>query len=136
MKLYFHFRHSKPSKRVQQYLLERVEKLQRFEMKPVTCDVTLKVERGVHKVEFHARGSKKVMRAHAQGDDFIEAADIALTKLVRQMEKNKAKTKNHKCYERSHMGKLDQLAETMSPIEAETAHQHEYDHEEMAEDAA
>ena len=130
MKLYFHFRHTKSSKRVKAFLEERVEKLQKFELKPTTCDVTLKVEGGVHKVELHASGNKTVMRSHGEGGDFTEAADVALGKLVRQMEKKKAKVKNHKCYERTHMGKLDQLADTMSPLEAELAHP---DH---AEDAA
>ncbi|MEO0336802.1 MAG: ribosome-associated translation inhibitor RaiA [Pseudomonadota bacterium] len=114
MRLYFHFRHTKPSKRIQNHLEERVEKLKKFELKPVSCDVTLKLEGGVHWVEMHTSGNGPVMRAHGKGHDFFEAVEVAMGKLERQMEKKKAKVKNHKCYERSHHGKLDQLDESLS----------------------
>ena len=114
MRLYFHFRHTKPSKKIQAYLEERVDRLRRFELKPVSCDVTLKIEGGVQMVEMHTSGNGPVIRAHGEGTDFFEAIDVAMRKLERQMERKKAKVKNHKCYERTHQGKLDQLDESLS----------------------
>ena len=109
MRLFFHFRHTKPSEKIQQHLEARVEKLKKFELKPVSFDVTLKLEGGVHTVEMHTSGNGPVLRSHGEGSDFFEAVDVAMSKLERQMQKKKAKTKNHKCYERTHQAKLDQL---------------------------
>ena len=96
MRIDFKFRHSPPSDELTSYVSERIDKLQKFEMKPVRVDFTFTAEKAVKRVDIHVRGQDIEMHAHCEADDYFTAVDIALEKIARQLSRKKAKVQAHK----------------------------------------
>lgn len=113
MHLKLNFKNMKNSTELTDYIEHRFAKLQKYEMKPVKCSVALRVEGDSKVVDIHAVGEQKTFHAQGVSYNFFESIDLAVDRMARQMMKKKAKVQNHKCYERSHAGKLDQLNEAL-----------------------
>ena len=113
MHLKLNFKKMKNSRELTEYMEHRFEKLQKYEMKPVNCTVTLRVEKGSKVVDIHAVGEQKTFKSQGVSFNFFESIDLAVDRLARQMMKKKAKVQNHKCYARTHHGKMDQLNEAL-----------------------
>jgi putative sigma-54 modulation protein len=96
MRIDFKFRHSPPSEELTAYVTDRVDKLERFEMRPVRVEFTFSSERDVRRVDVHVRGQDIEMHAHCESEDFFSGVDIALEKITRQLARKKAKIKNRK----------------------------------------
>ena len=94
MRIDFKFRHSPISDELTQYVSERVDKLERFEMRPVRVEFTFTSEKNVKRVDVHVRGQDIEMHAHFEGEDFFTAVDISIEKIARQLARKKAKIKN------------------------------------------
>lgn len=112
MHLKLNFKKMKNSKELTDYIEHRFEKLQKYEMKPVSCTMTLCVEGGVKSVDIHAVGEQKSFQAHGESGNFFESIDLAVDRLAKQMMKKKSKVQNHKCYENTHQGKIDKFNDT------------------------
>lgn len=113
MHLKLNFKKMKTSRELTDYIEHRFEKLRKYEMKPVNCTVTLCVEKDTKVVEIHAVGEQKTFHSQGISLNFFESIDLAVDRMARQMMKKKAKVQNHKCYERSHHGKMDQLNDAL-----------------------
>jgi ribosomal subunit interface protein len=110
MHLKYKFKNLKQSNELTDYIQQKFEKLEKYEMKPVTVSVTLCVEKDERRVDIHACGEKLTMQAHGVSDNFLESIDVAVERLAKQMMKRKSKVQNHKCFERTHLGKIEQLS--------------------------
>ena len=119
MNLNCKFNNLKPSNELTNYIEGKIERLQKYEMKPIDIIVTLKVERGVKKVDIHASGEKLVMHAQGLANNFFESIDLAMERLGKQLAKKKSKTQKHKCHERTHLGKIEMLSPSLMQKEAE-----------------
>ncbi len=113
MHLKLNFKKMKSSQKLTSYIENRFEKLRKYEMKPVQCAVTLCVEGDSKVVDIHAVGEQKTFHAQGVSFNFFESIDLAVDRLARQMMKKKSKVQNHRCYERSHQGKMDRLNEAL-----------------------
>lgn len=116
MNLNYNFRNLQWSDELVDYVESRFQKLHKFEVKPVHVHVTLCVERHERKVEVYARGGEAHFQAQATSDNFFEAIDKALQRMAKQMSKKKAKLKSHKCYERTHVGRMERLTPQMEYV--------------------
>jgi putative sigma-54 modulation protein len=96
MRIDFKFRHAPHSDELTNYVNERVDKLERFEMRPVRVEFTFSAEKEVRRVDIHVRGQDIEMHAHAETEDYFSGVDIALEKIARQLARKKAKIKDRK----------------------------------------
>lgn len=96
MRIDFKFRHCDNSPELQDYAAEKVQQLEKYELKPVRLEFTFTKDRSELRVDVHIRGDHLELHAHAQGDNFFSGVDEALHKLARQLAKKKAKVQNHK----------------------------------------
>ena len=110
MHLKYKFKNLKNSKELTEYIHDRMDKLQKYEMKPVSITVTLCVEKHERRVDIHARGERMSLQSQGSSDNFFESIDLAIDRLAKQMMKKKAKVQNHKCFERTHQGKIERLS--------------------------
>jgi putative sigma-54 modulation protein len=92
------------------YVEEKFEKLLKFEMKPLTIHVTLSHQRHERLADVYIHGLNNKFRAQGKSDSLFVSLDLCLKKLLRQMEKEKAKIKNHHHYEHSNESQLIHLA--------------------------
>lgn len=96
MRVDFKFRHLEHSDELTSYVLERVARLEKFEMKPVRIEVTFSEEKSVRRVDVHVRGDHLEVHSHSEADTFFEGVDSALDKVSRQLSKKKARVQSHK----------------------------------------
>ena len=96
MRIDFKFRHSPHSDELTAYVTGHIDKLEKFEMKPVRVEFTFSTEKTCKRVDIHARGQDIEMHACAEADDFFAAVDQALDRIARQLSKKKAKVQTHK----------------------------------------
>jgi ribosomal subunit interface protein len=91
------------------YVQDRFQKLERFEMKPLTVHVTFRDERHERVAEIYVKGMKRDMRAQAAADNYYGALDLCFKKVERQLEKEKSRIKHHKHEERTAEYRLEEL---------------------------
>jgi len=96
MRVEIKFRHGNSSSELTEYVSDRVNKLEKYEMKPVKVDVTFSSEGLLSCVDVHVRGEDIEMHARSEADDYFTATDIALEKVARQLARKKAKVQEHK----------------------------------------
>jgi len=96
MRIDFKFRHSPHSEELTAYVTDRVDKLERYELRPVRVEFTFSAEKDVRRVDIHVRGQDIEYHAHSETEDFFSGVDIALEKMARQLARKKAKIKNRK----------------------------------------
>lgn len=96
MRIDFKFRHMQPSDELTNYVSERIDKLGRYEMRPVRVEFTFTLEKASKRVDIHVRGQDIEMHAHCEAEDYFSGIDIALEKITRQLARKKAKIKNRK----------------------------------------
>ena len=96
MRIDFKFRHSPHSDELTNYVSERIDKLERYEMRPVRVEFTFSAEKDLRRVDIHVRGQDIEMHAHSETGDYFSGVDIALEKITRQLARKKAKIKNRK----------------------------------------
>lgn len=96
MRIDFKFRHTPHSDELINHVNERIDKLERYEMRPVRVEFTFSAEKNVCRVDIHVRGQDIEYHAHCDGDDFFSGTDIALEKIARQLARKKAKIKDRK----------------------------------------
>ncbi len=93
MRIDFKFRHLAASDELTNYVVEKVERLQKYELKPVRLEVTFSAEKSSCTVTILVRGLSVEIHAQTEADNFFAAVDIALEKVARQLARKKAKVK-------------------------------------------
>ncbi|MCC7406187.1 MAG: ribosome-associated translation inhibitor RaiA [Bdellovibrionales bacterium] len=100
------------------YTEEKLQKVKKFELKPIQVHVTFSAERHRKSVEMHIVGHSVSISGRGYADNFNEAVDSVVAKVTRQLSKRKQKIKKHKSFELSNAGQLDLVnaqMEFMSP---------------------
>ena len=80
---------------LREYVQTKFDRLQRHYSQITQVDVTLKVEKLVHKAESTLHIAGKDLFAHAESDDMYAAIDALADKLDRQLIKHKEKRNAH-----------------------------------------
>ncbi len=96
MRIDFKFRHLPHSDELTAYVADHIDKLEKFEMKPVRAEFTFTIEKTVKRVDIHVRGEDIEMHAHADAGDFFAGVDQAIAKIAKQLAKKKSKVQAHK----------------------------------------
>ena len=95
MRIDFKFRHLPHSDELTAYVADHIEKLQKYEMKPVRAEFTFTAEKAIKRVDIHVRGEDIEMHAQADAQDFFSGVDQAIAKIAKQLSKKKAKVQAH-----------------------------------------
>jgi ribosomal subunit interface protein len=95
MRIDFKFRHLPQSEELTAYVTDHIEKLTKYEMKPVRAEFTFTSEKATKRVDIHVRGEDIEMHAHAEAEDFFYGVDQAIAKIAKQLSKKKAKVQAH-----------------------------------------
>jgi len=95
MRIDFKFRHLPHSDELTAYVTDHIDKLQKYEMKPVRAEFTFTAEKATKRVDIHVRGEDIEMHAHADAEDFFAGVDQAISKIAKQLSKKKSKVQEH-----------------------------------------
>ena len=110
MKVDFNFKHVDHSQALVEYASERMEKLTRFELKPMDVHFTVSIEsRHECRIEVNVLEGRRKFKAEATSDDFYRSVEMVVNKLSRQLSKNKGRVKHHKNAENTAYGKIARL---------------------------
>lgn len=96
MRIDFKFRHLPHSEELTAYVSDHVDKLEKYEMKPVRAEFTFSAEKNCKRVDIHIRGEDIEMHARAEAEDFFTGVDQAIQKIARQLSRKKSKVQAHK----------------------------------------
>lgn len=96
-----------------EYAQDRIDKISRFELKPMDIHFIISMLRHECIVEVHVDEGRRKFKASASSDDFYRSVEMVINKLWRQMSKDKRRLKGHKNVERSTHGKLNKLNEQL-----------------------
>jgi putative sigma-54 modulation protein len=81
--------------RLQQYIMEKTKRIDRFSDKVMDLDVILSYEKLIQVAECKAKLRRKVIVVKERSDDVFKSVDLAIDNLERQIAKEKAKEKKH-----------------------------------------
>ncbi|MDZ4082673.1 MAG: ribosome-associated translation inhibitor RaiA [Bdellovibrionales bacterium] len=111
MKVGFAFRNVDTSDLLMEYMTERLEKLQRFELNPMDVHVVVSMVRHECSVEVTMLEGRRKYKANAVSDDFYRSVEMCVNKLQRQLSKERRRQHdiNQRRPEQSVEGKLSRL---------------------------
>lgn len=111
MKVDFAFKNVDSSDLLMNYMLERLDKLERFELNPMDVHVLVSMVRHECCVEVSMQEGRRKYKASSVSDDFYRSVEMCVNKLQRQLGKEKRRMHdlNHRKPDRSHEGKLSRL---------------------------
>lgn len=116
MQVDFTFKHVDQSEALMEYATERMEKLTRFELKPMDAHFTVSMESSHEcKIEVYVFEGRRKFKAEAVSDDFYRSVEMVVNKLQRQLSKDKGRVKHHKNADKSSYGKIARLNEQLEP---------------------
>ena len=110
----FTFLHVDTSEALMEHMQQKLEKLLKFEMKPMETKVVFTMQKHDCIVDVNIVEGRKKFKAQASCEDFYRAADQVVNKLVRQLSKDKHRVKEHRNVAASHYGKLAMMTDEMS----------------------
>lgn len=113
MKVDFTFKHVDSSEALMEYASDRIEKIAKFELKPMDVHFTISMQRHECIVDVSVLEGRRKFKAQAITNDFYRAVEMVVNKLTRQMSKDKRRLKHHKNAERSDYGNLNRLTESL-----------------------
>ena len=96
MKFDFVFKHMSTSEAVVEHAQQSLEKLHKYEMKPVHAHWVFSVQRHEQTAEVILSGPQVRFQARATANDMYEAIDMAIHKVGKQLAKKKARVQHHK----------------------------------------
>ena len=90
-----------------EYVEEKFQKLEKFEIKPITVHVTFRTERYVKMAEVYVKGLNTPFKAKGAGETYMDSLDAVLRKLWRQMAREKSIVKRHKNRKKTKYAQLE-----------------------------
>lgn len=98
MKVSFTFRHMDSTEDLKGYTLDKLERMERYEDHELQVHVVFEMEKFYKHVELTVSGSGQghTFVARETREDMVEAIDLVVDKLERQLERDKSKRKHHK----------------------------------------
>ena len=109
MKIEIQFKSLEHSPSLAEYTADRLQKLDKLAMKHKKARVHFSAVRFLKQVEIVIYGNGATLSASAKSDDFHTAVDLAVHKLMRQLEKQKSIIQRHKNYAKSRAGRLERM---------------------------
>jgi len=114
MRVEFNFKHVDQSEALIEYATDRMEKLTRYELKPMDVQFTVSMESSHEcKIEVFVLEGRRKFKAEAVSDDFYRSVEMCVNKLSRQLSKDKGRVKHHKNADKSSYGKIARLNEQL-----------------------
>lgn len=113
MKVDFAFKHIDTSEALMEYARNRIDKISRFELKPMDIHFIISMQRHECIVEVAVDEGRRKFKAHASSTDFYRSVEMVVNKLTRQMSKDKKRLKAHKDQENSVYGKISRINEQL-----------------------
>ncbi len=110
MKVDFTFKHVDTSESLMQYAQERLEKIEKFELKPMDIHFIVSMLKHECIVEVHVEEGRRKFKATGVSNDFYRSVEMVVNKLSRQLSKDKRRLKSHKNPEKSHFGQIARLS--------------------------
>ena len=97
MKCTVSFRHMKPSDPIREYVEEKVEKIARLIERGGEAQVTLSVEKHLHRaqIELVTEGSLRIRGTDAS-EDMYASIDLAVERIARQVKRYRSKIRDHR----------------------------------------
>jgi putative sigma-54 modulation protein len=115
MKVDFTFKHVDSSEALMEYAHERLDKIEKFELKPMEVHFTISMLKHECIVEVGVIEGRRKFKAEGVSNDFYRSLEMCVNKLHRQLSKDKRRMKGHKNPERSHYGQIAILNEQLEP---------------------
>jgi ribosomal subunit interface protein len=111
MKVDFAFRNVDSSDLLMNYMTERLEKLERFELNPMAVHVVVSMVRHECSIEVTMQEGRRKYKATSVSNDFYRSVEMCVNKLQRQLSKERRRQHdiNQRRPEKSAEGKLAQM---------------------------
>ncbi len=119
MKVDFAFKHVDTSEALMNHARDRIDKLTRFELKPMDVHFIISMQRHECIVEVAVDEGRRKFKAQASSNDFYRSVEMVVNKLTRQMSKDKKRVKAHKDQENSVYGKISRINEQLETVYTE-----------------
>lgn len=113
MKLTYTFKHMDSSEALVAYAEERLQKLDRYELKPYTIHFNFSMQRHERHCDILITGPDVRLTAHAFSADIYEALDGVIDKLERQLSRRKGRVQHHKRKDVTEEARLDRMTEAL-----------------------
>ena len=113
MKYDFVFNHVKKSEGVRDYAGDKLDKLQKFELKPFAIQFIFSEEKKQKYAELVINGKDKRWVAKGYGQNLYQAIDQCIHRMSKQLRKNKDKLQKHKKPHLSHEHALECMNEQL-----------------------
>lgn len=123
MKFQIKFKSIDHSQALSDYAVDKLSRLEKYEVKPVRIHLTFSMVRHQKVAEVYFQGVQSSFRAKATGNDFHECLNLVLDKLERQLKREKAKVQEHHKPERTNLARLERA------IKEEREQAHDVDRE-------
>lgn len=85
MRIAFTFRNLESSEGIKNYAEEKLSRLQKYIRGPVDTEVTVSLERHLHRVDVSLNAHGARYAAHEESEDMYASIDLALDKIGRQV---------------------------------------------------
>ncbi|HVK62590.1 MAG TPA: ribosome-associated translation inhibitor RaiA [Bdellovibrionales bacterium] len=115
MKVDFTFKHVDSSEALMEYAHQRLDKIEKFELKPMDVHFTISMQKHECTIEVSVIEGRRKFKAVGTSNDFYRSMEMCVNKLHRQLSKDKRRLKEHKNPERSNYGKIARLNEQLEP---------------------
>jgi putative sigma-54 modulation protein len=89
------FRHAESSEALKRHIIDKIQRLSKYFIKPTLAHVILNVEGHRHMAEISLSENHGLFTAHEKSHDMYQSVDGALAKLERQLKKYKERIKSH-----------------------------------------
>ena len=110
MDIHMTFRHMAATEGIRQYAIKKIEKLEKYLLKPSGLKLVFSMERYIHRVDFTLVENKHLFKAQGLTNDMYASVDQAVHSMEEQLKRFKEKKKNHKNYFKTDESKLTDAA--------------------------
>ncbi|MFC1856427.1 ribosome hibernation-promoting factor, HPF/YfiA family [Thermodesulfobacteriota bacterium] len=90
------FKNLDPSEHLKAYVMDKLDRLDKFLYNPAEASVVLSVEKFRHIAEVNIVGDRLNINGKEETEDMYSAIDMVLDKLEKQIKKNKQKIREHR----------------------------------------
>ena len=105
MRVSFTFRNVDSSEGIKTYATEKISKLQKYLRAPLEADVTISLERHLHRIDVSVSADGHRYAGREESEDMYASIDMAMDKLDRQVREEKALANDRK----RHSASISQL---------------------------
>ena len=99
MRIAFTFRNIDSSEGIKNYASEKISRLQKYLRAPLDAEVTVSLERHLHRVDINVAADGHRYAGHEESEDMYASIDLVMDKIDRQVREGKAtitKSRRHR----------------------------------------